>query len=102
MYVYLRCLLILVGAPRCRRTDTFCPYTSLFQSGQARSSCRAVFDQAHAHARPRAMRAVRVVAAFLLVLGRLAAAFIEADGRDRKSTRLNSSHYCAYRMPSSA
>src|SRR3546814_4712719 len=49
--------------------------------GQARSSCRAAFDQAQAHARPRAMRAVRVVAAFLLGLGRLAAAFIEADGR---------------------
>src|SRR3546814_137974 len=26
----------------------------------------------------------------------------EDDLRDRKSTRLNSSHYCAYRMPSSA
>src|SRR3546814_3055260 len=25
-----------------------------------------------------------------------------ARGRDRKSTRLNSSHYCAHRMPSSA
>src|SRR3546814_4035413 len=24
------------------------------------------------------------------------------DQRDRKSTRLNTSHYCAYRMPSSA
>src|SRR3546814_6336957 len=32
--------------------------------------------------------------------GRLAGAF--ADSNDRKSTRLNSSHYCAYRMPSSA
>src|SRR3546814_9413958 len=26
----------------------------------------------------------------------------EASARDRKSTRLNSSHYCALRMPSSA
>src|SRR3546814_8812157 len=26
----------------------------------------------------------------------------DADGEDRKSTRLNSSHYCAARMPSSA
>src|SRR3546814_4920369 len=26
----------------------------------------------------------------------------DQEGRDRKSTRLNSSHYCASRMPSSA
>src|SRR3546814_4267631 len=28
--------------------------------------------------------------------------FFAGEGGDRKSTRLNSSHYCAYRMPSSA
>src|SRR3546814_4067397 len=44
-------------------------------------SCRAAFDQAQAHARPRTMRAVRVVAPPALGLGRLAAAFIEADRR---------------------
>src|SRR3546814_7773839 len=27
---------------------------------------------------------------------------IAEDGEDRTSTRMNSSHYCAYRMPSSA
>src|SRR3546814_9436479 len=37
-------------------------------------------------------------------LGRLANVFDEAfhEWADRKSTRLNSSHYCASRMPSSA
>src|SRR3546814_4914271 len=32
----------------------------------------------------------------------LLALFVLASGVDRKSTRLNSSHYCASRMPSSA
>src|SRR3546814_3177257 len=93
--------------PRSTRTDTLFPYTTLFRSfrcrravdrywrgrsrsprashpawgEQARSSCRAAFDQAQAHARPRTMRAVRVVAPLALGLGRLAAAFIEADRR---------------------
>src|SRR3546814_7148522 len=31
-----------------------------------------------------------------------AVALADADARDRKSTRLNSSHYCATRMPSAA
>src|SRR3546814_4220979 len=34
--------------------------------------------------------------------GPLAVAMAPEVGRDRKSTRMNSSHYCAYSMPSSA
>src|SRR6056297_3691879 len=64
--------------PRSTRTDTLFPYTSLFRSGLA---LRPVALRGAAGADP--------------VLGaRLA--------RDRKSTRLNSSHSGAYRMPSSA
>src|SRR3546814_10692726 len=32
----------------------------------------------------------------------IAHSWVAAPGKDRKSTRLNSSHKCAYRMPSSA
>src|SRR3546814_8117064 len=40
--------------------------------------------------------------ALLVALQEAARADRVAEGADRKSTRLNSSHYCASRMPSSA
>src|SRR3546814_19208909 len=97
--------------PRSTRPDTLFPYTSLLRSQGVQ-----VWRTAHA---------LQLAAALQLVgdgdrIGRLAAAEEVDDGvvddlvrgtvvvtathhfADRKSTRLNSSHYCASRMPSSA
>src|SRR3546814_3795051 len=40
--------------------------------------------------------------AFVVLTEEADAESVRADCKDRKSTRLNSSHYCASRMPSSA
>src|SRR3546814_21151391 len=84
--------------PRSTRTDTLFPYTTL-----VRSRCEA--------ARP-GMAALEhrvTVALAQLAAGKHQGARGELDGvmafhheEDRKRTRLNSSHSCAPRMPSSA
>src|SRR3546814_7011998 len=38
----------------------------------------------------------------LLAISNIQAEVLKRNGRDRKSTRLNSSHYCESRMPSAA
>src|SRR3546814_2836717 len=88
--------------PRSTRTDTLFPYTTLFRSPcgegiypspQGWVSClntcnnSSVFDHAFEHG----------LEILHLLLAELAEYLV-----DRKSTRLNSSHYCASRMPSSA
>src|SRR3546814_7427398 len=66
--------------PISTRTDTLCPYTTLFRSPHLYFEASAVIIT-------------------LVLLGRT----LEDRARaDRKSTRLNSSHSCASRMPSSA
>src|SRR3546814_10020170 len=74
--------------PRSTRTDTLFPYTTLFRSHERYA--RTPRSRNH-RPRPRA-------------LPRRAAARRghHLPPRDRKSTRLNSSHSCASRMPSSA
>src|SRR3546814_1758415 len=67
--------------PRATRTDTLFPYTTLFRS---------------------ARRQRHLIADLRLRLGHERPHIAAADVGDRKSTRLNSSHYCAYRIPPSA
>src|SRR3546814_13121890 len=94
--------------PRSTRTDTRFPYTTLFRS-----------PQAHGATQVGSVGALLGHAGCVLPLGdqadhRVLAGRIELAGvgigpaqhvaseLDRKSTRLNSSHSCAPRMPSSA
>src|SRR3546814_4423027 len=59
--------------------------------------------QVAVHARARGQGLARFMLTELLQRPGLAAIqYIETTVGDRKSTSLNSSHYCAYRMPSSA
>src|SRR3546814_15111175 len=103
--------LLVPRPPRSTRTYTLFPYTTLFRSA---AIAAAVID--HAVERQRIAAAQRNVVLLLSgqqvvlqVHGReiaLQAGIRALRGRqravDRKSTRLNSSHSCAHRMPSSA
>src|SRR3546814_3214393 len=117
--------------PRSTRTDTLVPFTALFRARglDARSpdDVTAFLAEAEAAAplegvifniganvnfpildtTDRVFRKVWEMACFSgFVTGREAARIMVPRGRgkilDRKSTRMNSSHYCAPRMPSSA
>src|SRR3546814_6681890 len=101
--------------PRSTRTDTLFPYTTLFRSAvlrivDLRSNVLAADPRLGEHALG-LFDAGKGVAAELAGDGGVELEFqpcldlIFADeslGQDRKSTRMNSSHYCASRMPSSA
>src|SRR3546814_10686535 len=95
--------------PRPTRTDTLFPYTTLFRSDLLLTDIVL----------PGSMNGVQLAAAalalrselrVLMMSGYAEEALAEQDfladllrkPLDRKSTRLNSSHYCASRMPSSA
>src|SRR3546814_11221157 len=85
LFVYFYVFFLMIRRPpRSTRTDTLFPYTTLFRSLEG-AVCRAD-DPAEAR---------RVVQVRAENGERIALV-------DRKSTRLNSSHYCASRMPSSA
>src|SRR3546814_18600510 len=101
--------------PRFTRTDTLVPYTTLFRSlvVVARFHDAAFVDdddpvghayrgQAVGDDQDRAVLADRAHVAHHRMLGLV----VERAGglveEDRKRTRLNSSHYCASRMPASA
>src|SRR3546814_8392776 len=113
--------------PRAHRTATLLPYTTLFRSvpaRQQRTTARSgLFDRARldrtkaadrlrqrrdldrkAHARDIEPRQEFDLEQLLVLVdhGALHPALGEISEGDRKSTRLNSSHSCAYRMPSSA
>src|SRR3546814_14020388 len=95
------CFLMIRRTPRSTRTDTLFPYTTLFRSVMPRPGMRRdnrLDRRAQAPTRPVATdgiadtpaggeadahRTLRVVAA---------PALQDQSGRDRKSTRLNSSH----------
>src|SRR3546814_2743253 len=111
--------LIIRRPPRSTRTDTLFPYTTLFRSFLARDdherrSFRLVFHRRVIDRHLRAARDVLGDSAFHAGrhfvtdadVGEGAAHhhFMVAAPRaiDRKSTRLNSSHSCASRMPSSS
>src|SRR3546814_17141937 len=99
--------------PRSTRTDTLFPYTTLFRSmraSTARSGKRSQssFEPDQQGDTGNAERLVGISrlapndeVAIRQERGRCPARYIVAH-LDRKSTRLNSSHYCASRMPSSA
>src|SRR3546814_4469624 len=100
---------MLVLPPRPTRTDTLFPYTTLFRSSlvqivevrQPAAIGQLVRDHAifETHGQPGvAARSGQRYIYFVIRPFGLAA----VDSRDRKSTRLNSSHSCAPRMPSSA
>src|SRR3546814_16306063 len=95
--------------PRSPRTDTLFPYPTLFrsQSGRVGDGARAKLDD-RANQRVTGLRFGRMLDGPHQRLGECAD---DAGGTDidrllwkldRKSTRLNSSHSCAARMPSSA
>src|SRR3546814_5643072 len=100
--------------PRPTRSYTIFPYTTLFRSArglQFHQRQQAVhFGFARRQAGQDAAQAQRFVAqrrAQPVVAGSGRIAFVEnqvddLENGDRKSTRLNSSHSCAPRMPSSA
>src|SRR3546814_16151965 len=84
--------LMIRRPPRSTRTDTLFPYTTLFRSvviHHAVDALDLVDDARRAAAEKACVEGVDVGAQ-------------EIERLDRKSTRLNSSHYCATRMPSSA
>src|SRR3546814_8149075 len=82
---------------RSTRTDTLCPYTALFRSDFMERGMRALADVTDATLATHrsAVEVSRFGPQDLVDVRRLVAP-------DRKSTRLNSSHSCASRMPSSA
>src|SRR3546814_12100746 len=90
------------------RTDTLVPYTTLFRSGQnIDMMAPGILHQLVRRIKPHRLRIEqRGQKGFGFVTfqpGADIGQFGEAGSMaDRKSTRLNSSHYCAYRMPSSA
>src|SRR3546814_13979447 len=94
--------------PRSTRTDTLFPYTTLFRS-QPRSGLRVSDDLDIWYSRLRRSHRTSTKRNGILrdLLMDLRAPCELATERgdesvDRMSTRLNSSHYCASRMPSSA
>src|SRR3546814_18623966 len=94
--------------PISTRTDTLFPYTTLFRSIPLKgvTMSEAYASTLHISFDVRGgliMRQIHHWAALLFVASiavHLMRVFF--TGADRKSTRLNSSHYCASRMPSSA
>src|SRR3546814_19106003 len=98
LYFYIFFLMIR-RPPRSTRTDTLFPYTTLFRSGRI----------AEFALRDRQLQIIHPTQHFangdldFHSCQRLADAPVNSRAeRDRKSTRLNSSHQCASRMPSSA
>src|SRR3546814_15542744 len=93
--------------PRSTRTDTLFPYTTLFRSAGPGRLRIGGTDAAEGVEDDGAKGRVADVAGQQRIAARQGAARGKAveDARDlpdRKSTRLNSSHSCASRMPSSA
>src|SRR3546814_11686737 len=95
---YLFFFLMIRRPPRSTRTDTLFPYTTLFRSELVQHEDDAerggpVSQQIDVHWIVEAARPGHV---------QQHAGHHHQGKRDRKSTRLNSSHSCASRMPSSA
>src|SRR3546814_16146186 len=103
--------------PRSTRTATLFPYTTLFRSpeftklpAQITGGAAQIAMQAVAIDPELLCRAGHQLAEPESTLGaqghRIVPALLDQhrvhESEDRKSTRLNSSHYCASRMPSSA
>src|SRR3546814_3827670 len=93
------CFLMIRRPPRSTRTDTLFPYTTLFRSGvpcQAHHTVDEILIDEQVWANEYLIRQEHDL------LGGLTVVAPPVKFRDRKSTRLNSSHQCASRMQSSA
>src|SRR3546814_2344370 len=103
MYSRISSFVVMIRRPpRSTRTDTLFPYTTLFRSARARPVLQLVgavhhVDQHDADRHPISFPFHRPRFGGLSGRRQLGRRTV-----DRKSTRLNSSHYCASRMPSSA
>src|SRR3546814_18901793 len=98
------CFLMIRRPPRSTRTDTLFPYTTLFRSPDANTSYRGASDMpdtlkdtagmARDKVRAAADLAAQKTASVREAASEKASAIYERSrtGRDRKSTRLNSSH----------
>src|SRR3546814_15040759 len=101
--IFLCFFLMKRRPPRSTRTDTLFPYTTLFLSGRppARQRCHddpvACLDRTKFHRFEK-----RSSHRYFLSLFSNSPSHLGISWLDRKSTRLNSSHSCASRMPSSA
>src|SRR3546814_15726968 len=101
--------------PRSTRTDPLCPYTTLVRSSQEQVATRLgitapAFSKIECgFTDSNYSRLKQISDLFSLSVVELITYHNQEEQRkyqselqDRKCTRLNSSHYCAYRMPSSA
>src|SRR3546814_12430482 len=92
--------------PRSTRTDTLVPYTTRFRSGGGSEALEWDSEETKGGARPRDWRRTKANSieggTSEVMLNVIAKRILDLPGADRKSTRLNSSHSCASRMPSSA
>src|SRR3546814_2251459 len=94
--------------PRSTRTDTLFPYTTLFRpaglaiGGPLGALAGAAFGHAIDVGAERLEGPPRAQVAFTIAAIALAAKMARADGPERKSTRLDSRHQCAPRLPSSS
>src|SRR3546814_13302926 len=104
--------------PRTTRADTLFPYTTLFRSqlkyvarlfnsflgDNSTISCCEVLNSLIFQAHEQHHNNSFLCAALVMGQSNMAAGATVGSNHnsDRKSTRLNSSHSCAYRMPSSA
>src|SRR3546814_10204792 len=113
-------LLMIRRPPRATRTDTLVPYTTLFRAALGQIAVipegipePATLDNHGLHGLYRKMVAARIVVDVIELLVGIHIALqilrlrrgdhlLCVRDQDRKSTRLNSSHSCASRMPSSA
>src|SRR3546814_13902226 len=94
--------------PRSTRTDTLFPYTTLFRSGDGASNPFQTVQREDVgltlRIRPQISEGGTVKLSLYQEVSSIdpSSTLPSATSGDRKSTRLNSSHYCASRMPSSA
>src|SRR3546814_16613128 len=98
--MYCLFFLMIRLPPRSTRTDTLFPYTTLF-----RSFTTETLDPP-TNVNATATLGLVVTITWTPTVDTRATGYqilrSTTNGGDRKSTRLNSSHYCASRMPSSA
>src|SRR3546814_13772230 len=116
MYPLLMFFLMIRRPPSTTRTYTLFPYTTLFRSDRIAGEFLdpQTFDRTRTLltkllAPRRGQRGEEIVEAAIARVGEMELDIaaheptrILEQRQDRKSTRLNSSHYCASRMPSSA
>src|SRR3546814_20657176 len=102
MYSCYVFVLMIRQPPRSTRTDTLFPDSTLFRS-QALTDMLLVFSWELDDATVSAPHVPTDLTAIDAALARITAAHPGTRiAADRKSTRLNSSHSCASRMPASA